>query len=241
MIKKIFAVIFFVAAVPALIGLFVNTVGIFSLGLYSKALGYLIGGLIGPVLYILSGFFLLFFDRAYKKTYVEGFKLRIKQNVKIILFTVIYGVLTLGSGLVSGLNAKGSLLETWLGWLVTALPYLIPVAVFSAMLGMYVIPFNASRKRFVYNDDMINEYLSGKEELRCYSDDHSVLANEKVIFMPKLFVVIPMEQIASVKFVNMGIEQDVVFEQPDGQKLEVVAGKKKYEAILRAIDTEKAQ
>lgn len=241
MIKKIFAGLFFVVALLALIGSIINTMGILALGLFPKAIGYLIGSLIAPVLYILSGFFLLFFDRAYKMTYAEGFKLRIKQNVKIILFTVIYGVLTLGSGLVSVLNSKGSLLETWLGWFVAALPYLIPVVVFAVMLAIYVIPFGASKKRFVYNDDMINEYLSAKEELRCYSDDHSVLANKKVIFMPKLFVVIPMKQIASVKFVNTGIEQDVVFKQPDGQKLEVVAGKKKYEAILRAIDTEKVQ
>ena len=63
-------------------------------------------------------------------------------------------------------------------------------------------------------------------------------ANDKVVFFPRYFCIIPFESIDTVKLVTT-LERDIVFTLVNKKKIEFVAGKKQYEGLLAAIKAHK--
>ncbi len=221
MIKKIIGVLFVIAAVAVLYG---------SVKSGSIASERAVGIIIPAVFYLLSAIFLFFFDGVYKLSYAEGYKKRKRQNVIIVLFTVISFILVALAGVATVLTTK---VGRPLTFVVMVLPYVVPLLVFAALFGMFVVPFNACKKQFGAADEILAE-----EEFKEYCSKGKVLASEKYLFFPRKFCVIPMEEIETVKLVNF-VEQDIVFNLKNKKKIEIVGGKKQYEAALCAIEDNK--
>ena len=171
------------------------------------------------------------FDNVYKMNHVAGFKKRKSQCTSIIVFTVIFFLLFC----VSTLGIASTSENYILSFIILNIPYFIPFFIFAAMIGYYVIPFFKCKK--LINDGEQNEYFA--EPLKTYSNDNSVLANSKIIFMSKLFCAIPLNQIASVTFKNIAVEQDVFFNLTNGKKIEIASNQKQYEAVLAAFNANK--
>ena len=218
MTKKIIGVLFFALAALDLFGAVSN--GTFE---SDRA----VFTIVSIILYLLSGLFFITFDNVYKKELAEGFKTRQKQNLIIILFTLSYAVLVFLAGVGAGVRGAGNYL---LAFVVLALPYFLPLLVFSGMLGMYVVPFNTCKKQF-------GAELPNKENLKAYTE--KVMADDRMIFFPRYFCCIPFEKIESVKHTS-ALEQDIVFTLKNKKKLELVANKKQYKAVLSAIENKNA-
>ena len=228
MIKKILGGLFFVAAILILIGSIANGSFMGDHGSVAATYGAFVGTMLPIIVNVCAGIFLIRFDRVYKMTYIEGFKVRKKQCSIIILFFILYDI---GMIIAVG-NAVYSYLS---GLILVALLYFAPVIIFMVMLGVYATPYWACRKNFKLDDSMLNDYFYFNATFYTYSEDNSVLASDKVLFFPKTFCIMPFSQIASAEFKNSGIEQDVIFKLVNGKKIEMVAGKKRYEEIASAI------
>lgn len=232
MVRKILGGFLFVLAALILIGSMSN--GSFMSDRDSSAATYgaFTGTMLPIIANVLAGIFLIRFDGVYTKTYIEGFKARKKQCSKIVLFIVIYAVFMFFAGIGAGASGTDNYL---LAFVISALPYFVPMMIFAIMLSFYATPYWACQKNFRLDDLMLNEYLSSSESFCSYSEDNSVIASNKVIFFTKIFCTIPFAQIDSVEFKNIGVEQDVVFKLRNGKKIEIVANKKKYDNIISAI------
>ena len=232
MIRKILGILLWIMAALILLGSIANGSFMSDRGSAAATYGAFVGTMLPIVANVLAGIFLVRFDSVYKKTYVEGFKTRKKQCSKIVTFIAVYAVFMFFAGIGAGASGADNYL---LAFVVSALPYFVPVMIFAMMLGIYATPFWACQKNFNLDDAMLNEYLSVNETFYSYSEDNTVIASNKVLFFPKTFCTMPFCQIASTKFKNLGVEQDVVFNLTNGKKIEIVAGKKQYDNIVSAI------
>ena len=215
MAKKIIGVLFWATALIVIIG--------------AAAGGFLMSdrapGIIIPALsYILAGLFFFRFDRALKRDFADGFAIRKQQNLCIILFVVFYALLIFLVGVKAGMSAATNPLGSFI---LGVVPYFIPALVFSGMFGMYAAPFNLCKKQF--------GEASFSAEFESFDEKDRVLASETALFFPRYFCLIPFEKIESVKFVS-SLERDIIFTLKNKKKLEIVAGKKQYEAVLAAMD-----
>ena len=232
MVKKIIGGLFVLVAILILVGSIANGSFMNDRGSAAATYGAFLGTLISIVFFTLSGIFLFFFDRIYNLSYLDGFKARKKQCIKIILFVISFAVLGFFAGIGSGSSGSDN---SWISLILYLLPFFVPMMVFALMISLYVIPYFACKKHFKLDEALLNEYLSNKEAFRPYTENASVLASDAVLFFPKNFCIIPFEQIASIKFYN-SLEQDVIFSLKNGKKIEIVAGKKVYDAIATAIE-----
>ncbi len=229
MVKKLLGGLLFAESALILIGSVANGSFARDRGSAAATFGYFLGILLPIIVNVFAGIFLMIFDSVSKKTYIEGFKARKKQCSGIVLFIVIYAVFMFFTGLGIGVSGTD---HYFLTFIVATLPYFIPVVIFAMMLGIYATPYWACRKKLKFDDVMLNEFLSVNETFYTYSDDNSLLASNKIFFFPKIFCAIPFDQIASTKFKNIGVEQDVIFNLTNGKKIEIVAGKKQYDSIV---------
>lgn len=232
MVRKILGGFLFVIAALILIGSIASGSFMSDRGSAAATYGTFIGTMLPIITNALAGIFLMRFDDVYKKTYIEGFKARRKQCSKFVLFIVTYAMFMFFASIGVGASGTDNYL---LSFVISALPYFAPMMIFGMMLGIYAMPYWACKKNFKLDDSMLNEYLSVNETFYSYSEDNSVIASNKVLFFTKTFCTIPFAQIDSVEFKNIGVEQDVVFKLKNGKKIEIVAGKKKYDNITSAI------
>ena len=235
MVKKIIGSLFFVAAILGFVGAAVNGTLAQDLGSAAATYGSFVGTLIPVIAYILSGIFLFSFDNIYKNSYIDGFMARKKQCSKITTFLIVFGIMSILAAFGAGLSGLDNIFTKIL---TAMLPYFIPAIVFSVMSSIYVIPYQLSIKNCNLDEIALNAYLSSEEVFYTYTEDNSVLASNKVLFFPKIYCVIPFDQIASTKFYNM-IEQDIIFTLTNKNKVEIVAGKKQYAGVLAAIEANK--
>ncbi len=233
MVKKIIGCLFFVAAALALVGAAVN--GTFSQGSTPAALGAVVGTLIPVVAYVIGGILLLTFDNITKKAYIDGYQAREKQCSKISTLLVVFTIMLFLAGFGVGLSGFDNIFQKFL---IAAYPYFIPLIVFAVIYAIYVIPYRTCQKNCNLDDAALNNYLSPDAVFYTYAEDNSVLASDKILFFPQTFCVIPFDQIVSTKFYNK-IEQDIIFTLTNGKKVEIVAGKKKYDSVLAAIEAHK--
>lgn len=236
MVKKILGGLFWVLSALILIGSIANGSFMSDRGSVAATYGAFAAIMIVIITNIFAGIFLMRFDGVYKKTYVEGFKVRKKQCSKIVLFIVVYGVFMLFASI--GVVVSGTD-NFFLTYIIAELPYFIPLMIFAAMLGSYAIPYWACQKNIKPDNVLLNEYLSVNETFYTYCEDNSVIASNKVLFFPKIFCMIPFDRIATTKFKNIVIEQDAVITLTSGRKIYILASKKQYDGIVSAISAHK--
>lgn len=236
MIRKILGGLLWAVAALILIGSIANGSFMSDRGSAAATYGAFVGTMLPIITNIFAGLFLMTFDNVYKKSYVEGFKARKKQCSKIVLFLAIYAMFMFFAGIGAGASGADNFI---LALIVAVLPYFVPMMIFAFMLSYFAIPYWNCNKNFKFNEGVLNEYLSVNESFKSYAEDNSVLANNKVLFLPKTFCIFPLEQIASTKFTNIIVEQDVFINLTNGKKIEIVAGKKKYDSIVVAIEANK--
>ena len=121
---------------------------------------------------------------------------------------------------------------------ISILPYMIPMFIFSTMYGMYALCINGCKKNFGYSDAMLSEYLGDESVFKPISKDGTILASEKAIYYKNLYCIIPFDQITSVEKINILIEQDVYFHLNNGKKIEIAS--KQYDCVKEAFDSYKA-
>lgn len=231
MFKKVLGGAFFAGALFLLIGAISNGSLSRDHGSSAATFGFFVGTLAPVIIYALSGLFLFTFDNTTTLNYIEGFKKRSKQSSSIVAFIAAYGVLLLFAAI--GAGAAGTSLGV-LGYLLVFLPYLIPLLVFVVLMQMYAQPHWTSKNYFLHSDEALNYYLSNYETFYAYSSDGYVFASNKALFFPKLFCVIPFDQIASIKLTKQLWEQDVYFHLANGKKFYIVTGH--YDRIMDALN-----
>lgn len=234
MIKKLLGILFFVVALLILIGSIANDTLFNDLGSAAATFGNFLGKLIPIVLYIFSGIFLFAFDNPIKMNYIDGFKKRSKQVNAILPLLLAYFVLFLISCYGLGLSGVDNYV---LGFITVLLPYLVPIIVFAIMLPMYALTHNTSKKYFANSDAALNQYLSANETFYAWSEDHSVLASQTVLYFPQLFCVIPFNQIASTKLYKQLGEQGIYINLSNGKKIYVAT--KHSERVEEAINAKR--
>lgn len=223
MLKKIFGILFFLATALLWIGTFANG---------SMGGAQIFANVLASAFYIGSGVFLLLFDLPLKKSYLDGFQARERQATLLVVLIVIcslFGVLT-----AVGSATGYSIFELVVTALIGALPFFIPMLVLSGFVGKYCVPFWMAQIKFGLGKPQIQTILVGEEFRNC-TDDGSVQVSTKYLLFPDIFVLIPLDQIASVKFYNF-IEQDIIFKLTSGSKFEVVANKKQFEAVQTIVN-----
>lgn len=201
----------------------------------------LIGAVIPVLLYVLSAFFFFGFDRVYNKSFIDGFSSRKNQCYFIIFFLIVYAILMMFTGFSTGVKSSGlDFSSVLISALINCLPFFVPMMVFAVMLATYVISFFACKKNFKLDADKLSKYISSEESFEPCIEDKTVLVSKKIIFFPKIFCIVPFECIDSVKFYN-SIEKDIIFTLNNGKKVEIVANKKKFEAVDAAFNLYKSQ
>lgn len=229
--KKILGILFFVAAALVLIGTLAGSslAGVRGVAFVSMLIGTLL-----PVLcYILSGVFLCTFDKVYTMDYMQGFQKRKTQSSQILMFVLAYSILTLLVSFGTFFTVSHNFL---LNYLKRILPYMLPLLVFSCLLGVYAIPFWSCKKNFQLGDAEVFWYLSPEDPLYTYCSKNSVLANRKCLFLPQFFCIVPYQHIAKIEFYNV-IEKDIIFTLTNGKKVEIPISKSQYDSVLSAINT----
>ena len=180
------------------------------------------------VYYSLYGIFLITFDNAEKKDYIQGFKKRRGQTiVSFILLAINTYFLT--SSVSNNVSSSNPIVTAFV-----LLAYFVPLLYSILLVSVYAVPYWSCRKTIRKHKDALNEYLADKDAFHAITDDNAVLASDKALFFPKIFCVIPFDQIASVKLVNMFGEPDVYFMLTDGKKCIIIT--KHFESIKKAID-----
>lgn len=232
MIKKVLGGLFFICALLILIGSIANGTLFSDQGSAAATYGKSIGTLIPIIVYVLSGIFLITLDNPTKLNYIEGFKKRSKQSSKFIIFIVVYVLFIL----ISTIGVVASNAENYvLAYIITVTPYIIPMCIFVYYYQMYALAHNASKKYFINSDGDLNEYLSTNETFYAWSEDYFVLASNKALFFPKLFCVIPFNQISSIKYHKELWEQGIYFNLSNGKKIYIAT--KHFDRIQEAINT----
>ena len=235
MVRKILSVLLWIESALIVIGSIANGSLLGDAGATAATLGTMVGTLLPVVVNILGGVFLWRFDRVCRQIYIDGFNARKSQCVRILLFVVFYGAAMFLAGI--GAGASGADNYT-VAFLLSALPYLVPLLIFAGMLGVYAVPYWACIKQFRLDAAALNEYISANELFYTYSEDNSVIASNKVLFFPRIFCIIPFAYIASTQFYN-ALEQDVIFTLTNGKKVSILANKKQYDSVVAAIEANK--
>ena len=238
MFKKIFGILLLIFAGWIIVCVIINGGLESARETVTATIGMFVGLFWVVGVYVASGILLLTFDRVYKKKYVNGFFARKKQCSRIIAFVVTYAVFLFICGYGAGSTPSDNFL---LSFIISALPYFIPGMVFAFMLAYYVLCFKACEKNFRLNELKLERYFSEDETFCSYAEDNSVLASDKVLFLPKTFCVIPIDQIESVRFKDIVIEKDVIINLVTGKKIEIVAGQKTFESIAAAVHAIKSK
>ena len=109
------------------------------------------------------------------------------------------------------------------------------MCIFVYYYQMYALAHNASKKYFISSDGDLNEYLSTNETFYAWSEDYFVLASNKALYFPKLFCVIPFNQISSIKYHKELWEQGIYFNLSNGKKIYIAT--KHFDRIQEAINT----
>lgn len=232
--KKILGILFFVGALLLLVGSVASGSLFSDQGSVATTYGNFLGILVPIILYILSGIFLLTYDNPTKINYIDGFKKRSKQNSKIIVFIVFYAILIL----ITSIGVGASYTDNYfLSFIVAIIPYMIPFMIFCVLLLVCVLPHNASKKYFINNDETLNEYLSASEVFQSYSSDNFVIASGKALYFPKLFCVIPFNQISYIKLTKELWLQYTYFYLQNGKNFYITT--KHYDRICEAINVNK--
>ena len=217
MAKKIIGVLFFLTAIFLVVGSVFNE-------------GNVIVSAIVAVIYVLSGVFFFGFDSVNRLTYAQGVKRRKTQCAVIVLFIVAYallfGMANMGA-IMAGSDGFG-----WEYW-IAMMPYVIPLIAFGGLLGMYAVPFWACQRQVQVDVTAVNAPLQMLDE------KSGLMANDHVIYFSKTFCPVPFEQIASVEFKNLGIEQDMYIHLTNGKKIELVASRRVYEVVKTAVEAHK--
>ena len=240
MIKKILGSvfilygIFFITRVANIndVGSTVPTAGAYMFGQYLSTVGF-------GIIYLLASIPLFLFDNAYKKSYVEGFRARNKQCATIIVSIIVLAIPSLlmafSIGTISGKMSvqAESPVAFYLLFLVTFLVAMLPVLVYSMMADTYVYPFLKCKKCFIVNDGIADTYFNAC--YNSYSEDNSVLANNELLFLPKLYCVIPKSQIKSIEESNQIVYKQVVFHLTNGKKIKIIT--RQYNNIMRAFNS----
>ena len=99
MAKKVLGGFFFAGALLVLIGAIANGSLFSDRGSTAATYGYFLGTILPIVVYVLSGIFLINFDKPEKLNYIDGFKKRSKQSSKVMPFIIVYGVFMLFSAI----------------------------------------------------------------------------------------------------------------------------------------------
>lgn len=235
MLRKIIGILFLVAAALVLVGSIANGSLLSDRGSAAATYGFFVGTMLAVALYALAGLFLLRFDGVYQKSRMEGYRIRARQCTVILLFVFVFLFLMLMACLFTGLSAPENFL---LSYLLAALSYFVPLMIFALLTAIYVLPFQNCRKRIPMDDATLQAHFADESTFTALTDDGSVLASDEALFFPRVFCLVPFEQIASVKFYNV-IEQDVIFTLTSGKKLVLVSSKKQFEAVQAAIEARK--
>lgn len=226
MFKKIASILFFFMGISGFIG-FIGSADELSYLSTPAILGRLLGVAIPTVSYIYGGIILLMFDNAYKKNYVDGFKMRKSQSVPIIVLCIIYCILF------EMMCFTSAVYPAFVVGILFFI-YIIPVAIYIFIFSMYIMPLNASKKYFLNNDALIQEYLGNPSAFKSYSPDNAVLASDNALFFPKHFCLIPFNQIKSVEYKTMLAEPLVYFHLFNGKKFSITTTK--YDNIMAALN-----
>ena len=247
MIKKIFGGLLCIFAVLVVVGSIANGNLFGNNGSVAETIGTSLGTLIPVVLYILSGIFLITFEKTRKLNYIEGFRKRGKQIRTIVFFVIIYAILMIStfftsSNRISMLYMYGYIdnVNVYLLTLVYVLPYLIPLVIFSIMLEVYAFSYWSSKKYFLNSETALQEYLSDSTVFYTHTQDDSVLTSNGTIFLPRFFCIIPFAQISSIKCVNELCLHYVFFYLTNGKKFWVLLKKQNCE-VIQSFMSEQAQ
>ena len=121
------------------------------------------------VYYSLYGVFLITFDNAGKKDYIQGFKKRRGQTIVSFILLAIntYFLTSSVSNNVSNSNP-----------IVTAfvlLAYFVPLLYSILLVSVYAVPYWSCRKTIRKHKDALNEYLADKDAFHAITDDNAVL------------------------------------------------------------------
>ena len=221
MVKKIIGAVCFALALYTVINAVLNGSILTSRGFFS---------LVSAAASLLAGLFFFFFDKVYTLSFEKGFKKRKGQNTVIVLFTVIYAMLILYSGVSATLTYSRS---APLMFVYLALPLLLPFFIFAGMVGLYVAPFAVCKKQFDLSAQKVSEYFT--EAFSPINKKGSPLSNSHALFFHKYFCVVPFEKIGAVKLVK-SVDSTIVFTLKSGKKLELSGGKKQFDGIEAAIN-----
>ncbi len=234
MLKKVIGGLFLAGALLLIISNIITGSFFEDRGSTVATYGYFVGKIVPIVLYVISGFFLLNFEKPCKKAYIEGFKIRGRQNAKMLPFAIIYAVLMILSAIGEGLQPSEDIIT---GFLAAYLPFCVPFVIFVFMVSYYSVSHKKSKTFFVSNAEALNYYLGSTENYKPCAADNSVLASDKALYFSKLFCVVPFNQIKSIKPTKeLGI-QYVYFYLNNGKKFYVAT--KYYNEILAEIETRK--
>lgn len=85
----------------------------------------------------------------------------------------------------------------------------------------------------MYSDKTIQKYFSDENSFRSYSPNNFVLANESALLFPKIFCLIPIEQIKEVQASVFGTR----FHFYNGKKITLVTTQ--HDNIVKAINENK--
>ncbi len=238
MAKKLLGILLILEAVLILYGLISKGMLFADYGTAAATYGNFVGNLIPIVVNVLAGIYLCLFDNVYKMNYRDGFVTRQKQCTQMLAFTLIYVVLLFCVDMGQGMIRVGN---RFLTYIVGALPYLIPVAIFAGMSAMYASCYYACKKHCKLKRKVVKELLAEDVDFASYGRSKLVLASEQALFLPKLFCLIPFEQIDSVSFKSSFVENNVFIHLINGKKIEIVAGKNTYKNILAAVNEHQPQ
>lgn len=234
MFKKVLSALFFLGAILMLIGAIANGTLFTDRGSAAATYGFFLGLMIPIILYVLSGIFLFTFDSATKLNYIDGFKKRSKQCSKLLFFIAAYVILIFFASMGIDKFYDDNIVFIFIVIIVENLPYFIPMTIFLIMLLMYALPHWTSKKYFLGNEAVLDEYLSVNETFYTFSDDNYVLASKKALFFPELFCVVPFSEISSISLTKQLWEQDVYFHLTNGKKFYIVT--KHYDHIMEAMN-----
>lgn len=202
--------------------------------------GQVAGAVVTIAMYVFSAVFFFMFDGIYKKDYLKGFATRKTQSILIMVLFVFFAI----PGIISAFNlfhSLGSLTGSGISFfefiwaiIIICIPSIIPMLIFALLADVYYLPYRLSKKLYINNDKAKNEYLSDSAEYISYSQDNFVLANDKVLFLPKFFCVIPHIQILRI---NSSLPWLTVIELTNGKKFKLYT--KHCEDIKAAVKAHK--
>lgn len=226
MAKKIIGTVMIVLAGLALIGslLPANTFNAITILVY--------------LLMAATGILVITYDGGNNLNYYVGYKRRKIQNLFVVILFIPFCFFLLVTSF-----SFGMLLSSWydnpyfLIPLLSLCLYGFVTLVLGFMLGNYCMPYRACKKRIPNYDLLVEENLANNNMSPC-SADQSIMANDKVLFFPKQYCMIPFDMIESYKYKNvLNIEHDIFIKLVNGKTVLIL--NKNFNDIKTAIDAHK--